>query len=180
MMLYHAINLFIYELAASKLKAAGGEDYMRARLDSLHGLLEYFLKFTADEVFNLPVFQFTRVSRALFTLFGLKQTISDEQLRLPLYMDGVLALLRESGRKGSNEGLHWNLVLVAALREWTQKEPLRVLSDVAAVEGKMVTPPKDAKNALDLVIGDGVEAIALEHPKAFFRLLEETAAREGR
>ena len=178
MMLYHAINLFIYELAASQLKTAGGKDYMSARLDSLHGLLEYFLKLTAEEVFNLPVFQFTRVSRALFTLFTLKQTISADKLRLPLYMDGVLALLRESARKGSNEGLHWNLVLVAALREWTQKDSLQVLSDVAAVEGKMVTPPKDAKNALDLVVVDGVEAIALEHPKAFFKVLDETAAKK--
>lgn len=177
MMLYHAANLFIYQLAASKTQATGGSDYLDARLASIHGLLEYFLKLTPSQVFNLPVFHFTRVAYALFAMFRISETTSNEQLQLPLYLDGVLSLLRESARKGPNEALHWHLVVVAALHDWMQKISLHVLSDVAMGESRIVNPPQEAKKAFHMVTADSGEYKIIENEQAFLKVLEETAGR---
>jgi len=177
MMLYHATNLFIYQLTASKTKATGGDDFMDARLASIHGLLEYFLKLTPSEVFNLPVFHFTRVAYALFAMFRVSKTVSNDKLQLPLYLDGVLDLLRESARKGPNEALHWHLVVVAALHDWMPKSSLHVLSDVATGESKIVNPPQDAKKAFHMVTADSGEYKIVENEQAFLKVLEETAGR---
>lgn len=172
MMLYHAINLFIYQFTASKTKATGGNDYMEARLTAIHGLLEYFLKLTPGEVFNLPVFQFTRVAYALFAMFRVSKTIPNDKLQLPLYLDGVLTLFREAARKGPNEALHWHLVVVAALRDWMYKNS-------AAVVGvhKIVNPPEDAKKVLHMITADSGEYTILENKQGFLKVVEETAAK---
>lgn len=177
MMLYHATNLFIYQLAALKVKATGGSDYLDARLASIHGLLEYFLKLTPSQVFNLPVFQFTRVAYALFAMFRISQTTSNDKLQLPLYLDGVFDVLRASTRKGPNEALHWHLVVVAALHDWMHKSSLNVLSDVAMGESKIVNPPEDAKKVFHMVTADSGEYKIIENKQAFLQVLEETAGR---
>lgn len=176
MIVYYAIDLFIHELAASKLAAAGGNDYTDDRLGSIHGLLECFLKLTSDEIANLPGFQFTYVAYALFAMFERCKTKSIKELGLPLYTDGVLTLLRESDRKGDHAALHWHLILIATLREWAEKSATE-MQDLEAT-ASMIRTPKQATNAFYTVVGNGVEYTWFEKRQGFFKLLEEVAAKK--
>ena len=174
MMIYYAASLFIYEVAASEPATAGRSRYVDARLASIHSVLEYFLKLTATEVFNLPVFQFTRVAYALFANYAMRAEVPNDRLQLSLYIDGVLALLRESTRNGPNKVLRCHLVLIAALHDWIQNESHQVPSN--GVTG-VANPPAGVVKAYHLALADSVQYKAFENREVFFKVVEETAGR---
>ena len=175
------MNLFMHERAVASGISITESSVISICLSSIHGILESFLKLTADEIPSVPVFQLIRVTYALFALAKLHKFVSQEELKVGLYLEGVLALLRNSEKTVPSRAAHWFLVLLAALEKWTQTQkaqtPLDVLSDAAIPYAAI---PAGAKAASRLVQADAViQDTEILGRRAFKKLLSEMAEKMG-
>ncbi|KAL8827698.1 MAG: hypothetical protein Q9191_003026 [Dirinaria sp. TL-2023a] len=159
-MTYHGINLEVYKHITS-IQSAIGESLANQRwVSSIHGILECFLKFMPDEVATLPAFHVFRVGHVIFTLVQMlhDKKFSREELKIQLYLDGVMSNLRASVKQRTGLYIYWLLVVLKALSLWFEKQTatasgLQLLSDVATENG-VEDPPNDALNAFKLVVAD--------------------------
>lgn len=178
-MTYHEINLDVYKHIAL-LQSATGKSLANQRwLSSMHGILECFLKFMPNEVTTLPVFQVFRVGHVMLTLVQMlhDKKFPYEELKVQLYLDGVISKLRESVKQRMGQYVYWLLVVLTALGLWLEKQRatasgLQLLSDVA-IENGVANPPNDALNAFKLVVAD--TEFTFFNPDAFHKLVQDAA-----
>lgn len=178
-MTFHGINLEVYKHTTS-IQSVIGESLANQRwLSSIHGILECFLKFTPDEVATLPVFQVFRVGRVIFTMAQMlhDKKFPREELKIQLYLDGVISKLRASVKQRTGLYVYWLLVVLTALSQWFEKQRatasgLQLLSDVATENG-VGNPPNDALNAFKLLVAD--TEFSFFNADAFHKLVGDAA-----
>lgn len=176
-MIYHAINLDLYDHTKSIQLPSSESHGKNLCLSSVHGILESFLKLPPNEVVTLPVFQVIRVVNVMFTMVQMlhDKTFQNEELNIQLYLDGIITKLRASARQRNGQYVYWLLVVLTALSLWLEKKRatasgLQLLSDVA-VETGVAHPPNEALIAFKLAVADS--EIGFLDTDAFAKLLEE-------
>ena len=179
-MTYYGINLEVYKHIMST-QSATGENLVNQRwLSSTHGILECFLKLLPNEVVTLPAFQVFRVGHVMFTMVQMlhDQKFPHEELKIQLYLDGIISKLRASVKHRVGQYVYWLLIVLTALGLWLEKQRatasgLQLLSDVA-IENGVGNAPKDAFNAFRLVVAD--TDFTFFNPDAFHKLVEDAAS----